>query len=101
MRKRKKRKPPGQATPVLSAHHPGQVWSLDFVFDATANGTRLKRLTVGDDFTRECLAIEVATSLPSAKVIAVLSRLVAAHGAPTYLKSDNGPEFIAEALKLW
>jgi len=100
-RKRTKRKPPGIATPVLTAQRPGHVWSLDFIFDATANGTRLKMLTVGDDFTRECLAIEVATSLPSAKVIAVLSRLVAAHGAPAYLRSDNGPEFIAGALKAW
>ncbi len=58
-------------------------------------------LTIGDDFTRECLAIEVATSLPSRRVIAVLSGLVTRHGAPAYLRSDNGPEFIAEALKGW
>jgi len=100
-RKRKKRKPPATATPVLVALRPGHVWSLDFVFDATQNATKLKMLTVGDDFTRECLAIEVATSLPSTKVIAVLARLVAVHGAPVYLRSDNGPEFIAEALKVW
>lgn len=100
-RRRKKRKPPGTAPVVVTALRPGHVWSLDFVFDATENGTKLKILTVGDDFTRECLAIEVATSLPSAKVIAVLARLVSQHGAPAYLKSDNGPEFIAEALKIW
>lgn len=100
-RKRKKRKPPGMPTPVLKALRPSQVWSLDFVLDATHNGTRLKMLTVGDDFTRECLAIEVATSLPSVKVITVLARLVALHGAPGYLRSDNGPEFIADALKVW
>lgn len=58
-------------------------------------------LTIGDDFTRECLAIEVATALPSQKVIAGLTRLITLHGAPTYLRSDNGPEFIAEALKVW
>lgn len=98
----KKRKPPGQSgTPLLAAVRPGQVWSLDFIFDATAGGATLKILTVGDDFTRECLAIEVATSLPSAKVIAVLARLLAQQGAPTYLKSDNGPEFIAQALQNW
>jgi putative transposase len=100
-RKRKKRTPPGTSTPVLAALRPGHVWSLDFVFDATHMGTRLKILTVGDDFTRECLAIEVATSLPSAKVLAVLARLIVSHDAPTYLRSDNGPEFIAEALKVW
>jgi putative transposase len=98
----KKRKPPGKPdTPLLAALYPGHVWSLDFLFDATANGTRLKILTVGDDFTRECLAIEVATSLPSARVIGVLSRLFGDQGAPAYLKSDNGPEFIAQALQTW
>jgi putative transposase len=98
----KKRKPPGKPqTPLLVAAYPGHVWSLDFLFDATEGGTTLKILTVGDDFTRECLAIEVATSLPSAKVIGVLGRLFGAHGAPTYLKSDNGPEFIAQALQTW
>jgi putative transposase len=83
------------------ATHPGQVWSLDFIFDATAGGSTLKILTIGDDFTRECLAMEVATSLPSQKGIAVLSRLVQEYGAPAYLKSDNGPEFIAQALQTW
>jgi putative transposase len=98
----KKKKPPDKRGSVpLVAAHPGHVWSYDFLFDATHKGTRLKMLTIGDDFTRECLAIEVATSLPSTKVIAVLARLVAAHGAPQYLRSDNGPEFIAHAVKAW
>lgn len=98
----KKRKRPGSpVTPPLVATHPGHVWSYDFLFDATQNGTTLKMLTVGDDFTRECLAIEVATSLPSARVIALLDRLFQEHGAPVYLRSDNGPEFIALALQLW
>jgi putative transposase len=56
---------------------------------------------VGDAFTREGLAIEVATSLPSAKVSAALPRWMALHDAPTYLRSDNGPEFLADALKIW
>lgn len=98
----KKRKPPGKPdTAFLVATQPGQVWSYDFMFDATDKGATLKILTVGDDFTRECLAIEVATSLPSAKVITVLSRLFAQQGAPRYLKSDNGPEFIAQVLQAW
>ena len=88
------------ALPLVARFHK-HVWSVDFIFDATAGGTKLKILTVGDDFTRECLAIEVATSLPSAKVIAVLSRLVAEHGPPRFLRMDNGPEFIAHALKAW
>ncbi len=100
-RKRPKGKPPGPTKPQIQAQRPQQVWSLDFLFDATKNGTKLKILTIGDEFTRECLAIEVATSLPAAKVITVLSRLIAEHGAAQYLRSDNGPEFIAMALRGW
>ena len=85
----------------LVARHPHHVWSVDFIFDATAGGAKLKMLTVGDDFTRECVAIEVATSLPAEKVIAVLTRLVGEHGPPRFLRMDNGPEFIAHALKAW
>jgi putative transposase len=98
-KKKRPKKPPGEL--ALVAAYPGHVWSYDFLFDATAKGTKLKMLTVGDDFTRECLAIEVATSMPADKVIEVLCRLVAQHGAPTYLRSDNGPEFIAHALRAW
>ena len=98
----RKRKLPGKRPSVpLVAPHPGAVWSYDFLFDATQSGTKLKMLTVGDDFTRECLAIEIATSLTSTRVIAVLTRLFALHGAPTYLRSDNGPEFVALALQAW
>lgn len=98
----KKRKPLGNPkADSLCAAFPGHVWSVDFVFDALICGTKLKMLTVGDDFTRECLAIEVATSLPSAKVIAALDRLVKQHAAPVFLRMDNGPEFIAHALKAW
>ena len=58
-------------------------------------------LTIGDDYTRECLAIDVATSIPTQRVIGVLAGLFATHGAPRYLRSDNGPEFIAHALQAW
>lgn len=100
----KKHKPSGVSEGLpLVALHPDHVWSVDFLFDATASGTRLKILTVGDDFTRECLAIDVSTSFPSAQVIRVLARLVHGPGqsAPTFLRMDNGPEFIAHALKAW
>src|SRR5580698_2389532 len=68
----------------------GQVWAYDFVFDACANGQQLKCLTVVDEFTRECLAIDVAGSIRSGRVIEVLSKLVRVHGRPKYLRSDNG-----------
>jgi len=78
-----------------------QVWSYDFVFDWCANGQQLKCLTVTDEWTREGLAIEVAGSIRSSRVIEVLARLVAMRGAPLYLRSDNGPEFVSRALLQW
>lgn len=77
------------------------LWAYDFVFDACANGQQLKCLTVVDEFTRECLAIDVAGSIRSGRVIEVLSRLVSLHGAPRYLRSDNGPEFVSRAVLRW
>lgn len=84
--------------PPTAANH---VWAYDFVFDACANGQQLKCLTVVDEWTRECLAIDVAGSIRSGRVIEVLSKLVSEHGAPKYLRSDNGPEFIATAVLRW
>lgn len=79
----------------------GQVWAYDFVFDACANGQQLKCLTVIDEFTRECLAIDVAGSIRSGRVIEVLAQLISIHGAPKILRSDNGPEFVSKALLKW
>jgi putative transposase len=80
---------------------PNQVWCYDFVFDHCANGQQLKCLTVADEFTKEGLAIEVDGRIRSARVIEVLSRLVSARGAPRFLRSDNGPEFVSKALLSW
>ena len=65
------------------------VWAYDFVFDTCADGRSLKCLTVVDEFTRECLAIDVAGSIRSGRVIDVLGQLVSLHGAPRYLRSDT------------
>ncbi len=101
-RRRHRRTPAGErASPPTQAQHPGHVWTYDFVQDATLGGTLLRLLTVLDEFTRECVAIQVATALPAERVIAVLGRLFQARGAPQYLRSDNGPEFIALALRFW
>ena len=62
---------------------------------------QLKCLTVIDEFTRECLAIDVAGGIRSGRVIEVLTQLVSVHGAPRYLRSDNGPEFVARAILRW
>ena len=77
------------------------IWAYDFVFDSCANGQQLKCLTIIDEFTRECLAIDVAGSIRSKRVIEVLTRLVSQHGAPLFLRSDNGPEFVSLAVLEW
>lgn len=78
-----------------------QVWAYDFVHDRCANGQKLKLLTVVDEWTRECLAIEVAARINSSRVIEVLSRLMSLHGRPAFIRSDNGPEFVAQRVKEW
>ena len=77
------------------------VWAYDFVFDTCANGQQLKCLTVIDEWTRECLAIDVAGGIRSGRVIEILAQLVSLYGAPRYLRSDNGPEFVACAILRW
>jgi putative transposase len=99
-RRRRHRRAYPEQMPI-QATYPGHVWTYDVVHDACWNGAKLKVLPVVDEFTRECLAIEVATSLPAARVIAVLARLFALHGAPAYLRSDNGPEFVAHEVQSW
>ncbi len=76
-------------------------WAYDFVFDTTATGQQLKCLVVIDEYTRECLAIDVAGSIRSKRVIEVLSRLVSVHGAPLFMRSDSGPEFVSQAILEW
>ena len=78
-----------------------EVWSYDFVLDQTADGRRLKVLPVVDEYTRECLVMAVERSLTARDVVALLARLFRERGAPAYLRSDNGPEFIAQAIKAW
>ena len=85
----------------LPAFGPNHVWAYDFVFDASASGQQIKCLTVIDEFTRECLAIDVAGSIRSGRVIEVLARLISEHGAPRFLRSDNGPEFVSHAILEW
>jgi len=78
-----------------------QVLAYDFVFDTCANGQTLKCLTIIDEWTRECLAIDVAGGIRPGRVIEVLTQLVSVHGTPRYLRSDNGPEFVAAAILRW
>jgi hypothetical protein len=77
---------------------PNQVWSYDLVFDRCANCQQLKCLTVTDEFTKEGLAIDVAGRIRSGRVIEVLARFVSERGAPAFLRSDNGPEFVSHRI---
>lgn len=100
-RKRPRRRVASSRPRPLAAWAGNSVWAYDFVFDACANGQQLKCLTIVDEFTRECLAIDVAGSIRSKRVIEVLSQLISVHGAPQYLRSDNGPEFVSRAILSW
>jgi transposase InsO family protein len=102
-RQRKKRRlgHGGNSCTRRSAERMNQVWSYDFVQDQTSDGRRLKLLTVVDEFTRECLAIEVERSITGQEVIDTLAYLFELRGAPEFVRSDNGPEFIAKAVRSW
>ena len=79
----------------------GHVWSYDFVSTRTHDGRPLKLLTVLDEYTRECMAIEVRRSMKAHHVLEALADLFATHGAPKHLRSDNGPEFTAKLVRSW
>jgi putative transposase len=100
-RKRLRRRIAASRPRPVPATGPNQVWAYDFVFDACANGQKLKCLTVVDEWTHESLAIDVAGSIRSARVIEVLTRLVSVRGAPRHLRSGNGPEFVSSAVLRW
>lgn len=102
LRRRKRRKRACTLrVPMPLAARPNQHWSMDFVSDALANGRKIRALTVVDDYTRECPAIEVDTSLNGVRVARVLDRLAATHGLPKVIRTDNGPEFAGQALNAW
>lgn len=85
----------------LRAERPNHVWSYDFVEDRTHEGKRYRMLNVIDEFTLECLAIRVDRKLKGIDVIDVLSDLFILRGVPTHVRSDNGPEFVAKAVRNW
>ena len=86
----------------LRATRVNEVWSYDFVFDQTEDGRRLKWLPICDEFSRESVALEVERRMESADVIRILDAAVAERGTvPDFIRSDNGPEFIAAAVQAW
>jgi putative transposase len=98
-RPRRKLRTGARVNPLAAG--PNAVWTYDFVHDWAARGGQFKCLSVVDEYTKECLALVAARSLPAAEVLRVLRQLVARYGAPRYLRSDNGPEFIARRVRRW
>jgi len=83
----------------LRAEYINHVWSYDFIFDSTENGRTIKHMTIMDEYSKECLSILVDRSIMAADAVAEIRRLIFERGAPEFLRSDNGPEFVAKALR--
>jgi len=85
-----------------SASHADEVWSYDFIHDSTADGGVVRILSILDEYTRECLLLKAARSFPARRVIDALEEVMVCTGRkPQYLRSDNGPEFVAKSLRCW
>jgi len=98
-RKRKRARPPDSSVRRHRAEHPHQVWVMDFQFDATADGCRLKFLNEIDENSRLFLAIRVGRRCKARELVAVLEELTSLYPAPSLIRLDNGPEFIAQTLR--
>ena len=85
----------------LRPQHRNHVWAYDFVSETTHDGRKLRLLTVIDEYTRECLAIHVARHITGHDVLYLLSELFLQYGIPEHIRSDNGPEFVAAAVRQW
>jgi putative transposase len=100
-RRKRKRLYLGARTVLPPPSRPNERWSMDFTMDTLATGRKFRTLNIVDDFTRECLAIEVDTSLGGYRVVRVLDRLAALRNLPPVIVTDNGPEFAGRALDAW
>jgi putative transposase len=100
-RRRRKRLTRAERVPLPAPSRRRERWSMDFMADTLADGRVFRLLNIVDDFTRECLAIEVDRSLPGARVVRVLAWLQATVGVPTVIVVDNGPEFAGRAVDAW
>lgn len=99
--RKRKRRVSQVRVPIKNPTAPNQQWAMDFVSDWLALGRRMRVLTVIDTFTKECLALEVDTSLPGSRVARVLDQVAIERGYPKSIKVDNGPEFTSKALDQW
>ena len=99
--KKRKRRTSEVRVPLPVPERANQQWSMDFVSDALCTGRRFRSLTIVDDYSRECPAIEVDTSIGGVRVCRVLDRLAIERGLPETIRVDNGPEFAGKALDEW
>jgi putative transposase len=100
-RKRKRARPTEGSRTLLRAEYPHHLWAIDFQFNQTMDGRRLKFLNIVDEYSRVCLAIRVGRRCKAVDVIAAIEELLVEYPAPTHLRMDNGPEFTAQALEEW
>jgi putative transposase len=100
-RRTRKRLPCRQRAPLVPSTAPNTRWSIDFMCDSLASGRRFRTLNIVDDFTRECLRIEVDTSIGGVRVARVLEEIAKTRGLPQEIVSDNGPEFTSRAMLAW
>lgn len=100
-RKRRRKGAAGSRVIMPPPEKPNQRWSMDFVTDSIVTGRRFRALAIVDDFSRECPAIEVDTSLGGSRVVGVLERLTETRGLPEVITMDNGPEFAGKVLDEW
>ena len=99
--KRKKRLPARVKEPLVRPIYPNVTWSLDFMHDTLADGTKIRSLNIIDDFNREVLALVIDRNLPARRVVKELQTLVEWRGKPEKIRVDNGPEFIAYEMERW
>ena len=85
----------------LRPRHKDHVWSYDFLIDRTSDGRSMRLLTIMDEYTRECLKIHIARQITAYDVIEHLAELFILHGIPEFIRSDNGPEFVARSVRGW
>ena len=100
-RRKRKKVPVGERQPLLRPTAANQVWSMDFVFDRTAEGRVIKCLTIVDDGTHEAVAIETERSISGQMLTRVLDRLALTRGLPKVIRTDNGKEFCGKAMVIW
>jgi putative transposase len=101
LRRKRRRRGTVRQVPLALPTEPGERWSMDLVADSFSDGRRFRSLTIVDDFSRECPAIEVDTSISGARIVRVLKRLSESCNLPKIIVTDNGPEFTSRAMLVW